>query len=221
MSTASDYSVESLFAQLVAQRLRSLNRSSRMSDDSAFGMFDSDGDAFPLYNDLPTTSADIVHRLTNLEVTVASMAADLKTILMKLSPVAVGQVRGREPEVDAVTFKSQCTSSDSSQPASPIGFQFMCPLCLKPQQTPKSHCEHLKNTVGDGVHNCRFIPEHSRHAKILTTFKSAQTFVAWYCSHLRSGMGSKFSPADVEDYKDLQQQLDDILSGRKSFVCSE
>lgn len=39
-----------------------------------------------------------------------------------------------------------------------------------------------------------------------------------YCSHLRSGMGSKFTATDVSDYVALQQQLNDILSGVKPYV---
>jgi hypothetical protein len=220
MSTDSAFSVESLFVELVAHRLRSLNRTPRMSDASAFELFDADLDTFSLYNDIPTSSVEVVRRLSNLERAVSSMAADMKTILKQLTPVDVGQVRGRGPEVVA-SSKLPCSSSSSSPSASPKGFQFVCPLCLKGQLTPKSHCEHLKHTVDDGVHVCRFIQEHSRHDKILKSFSSAEQFVSWYCSHLRSGMGSKFTATDIADYTQLQQNLDDILHGRRTFVQAD
>ena len=39
-----------------------------------------------------------------------------------------------------------------------------------------------------------------------------------YCSKLRAGMGSKYTPADVHDYVALQKELDDMLSGVKSYA---
>ena len=38
-----------------------------------------------------------------------------------------------------------------------------------------------------------------------------------YCTQLRSGMGSKYTAADVADYVALQQELNDVLSGVKTF----
>lgn len=174
MTTGSDFSVECLFAQLVSRRLQSSSRVSRMTDSSAFS-FEPEDD-FPFV--YPSSSVDIVHRLSNLEVAVASIAGDMKKILMRLTLDDVGQVRLREPDI-VVPIKSPCSSSGSSPSVSPHGFQFVCPLCLKPQLTPKSHCEHLKNTVDVGVHVCRFILDHSRHHKIMTTFGSAELFVQW------------------------------------------
>jgi hypothetical protein len=76
--------------------------------------------------------------------------------------------------------RSPPTSSDPSPAVSPSQHQFQCPLCLKHQQTPKSHCEHLKNAVGDGVRMCRFDSDHSRHERIVRLFGSGEVFVQWY-----------------------------------------
>jgi hypothetical protein len=61
---------------------------------------------------------------------------------------------------------------------------------------------------------CRFVAEHSRHSCILKLFGNGVAFVQWYCSQLRSGMGSKFTARDIQDYNQLQQLLDGVLSGQ-------
>jgi len=39
-----------------------------------------------------------------------------------------------------------------------------------------------------------------------------------YCSHLRSGVGSKYTAADIADYVAVQRQLNDLMSGVVSLV---
>jgi hypothetical protein len=73
---------------------------------------------------------------------------------------------------------------------SPSHRLFQCPLCLKHQRTLKSHCEHLKNAVGDGVRMCRFDSEHSRHDRIVRLFGSGEVFVQWYYMCLWSLLAS-------------------------------
>jgi hypothetical protein len=111
----------------------------------------------------------------------------------------------------APTGSSSNTSASPS--ASPSEFQFVCPLCLKPQFTPKSHCEHLRNVVGDGNHICRFVAEHSLHDRVQQLWGCPEQFVRWYCSFLRSGVGRRFTDRDMEDYREVQQTMQGVLNG--------
>ena len=84
--------------------------------------------------------------------------------------------------------------------------------------TPKSHCEHVRKTVttvaGVNAAVCQFLPpEQSSPAsnRIREVFGSASNFVAWYTSHLRSGVGKKFTAADIADYERLQLKLSQAL----------
>lgn len=175
MSAGSNFSVECLFAQLVSRRLELWSQASPMSHAQLFDQEYSDGYPF----DFPSPSVDIGLRLSKLETAVESIDVKMVKILQLLTlSEDVGQVRARAPEVVAPS-KSHSSSRGSSSSVSPEGFQFVCPLCLKPQLTPKSHCEHLKNSVGSGVHNCRFVPEHNRHNRIVTIFDSPDVFVQW------------------------------------------
>jgi hypothetical protein len=232
MSSGADASAELLFAQLVSHRLRSLSEQLPMEADF-FNALDPRyyDDAGPF--DFQYASSH-EKRLATLESIVAVMAVDVKTILARL-PVAQSQCdeRGIAPEFvvrkDSApvcsTIRKVRRSRESSQSSTeqspvasnistPLQFQFVCPLCLKPQQTPKSHCEHLKNTVDEGVHVCRFVQEHTRHSLILELFGNGLVFVQWYTSFLRSGMGSKFTERDIQDYKQLQKLLEGVLSGQ-------
>jgi hypothetical protein len=175
MSTGSNFSVEFLFAQIVSRRLELWSPASRMSHAHAFDQDYSDD--FPF--DFPSPSVDIGLRLSKLETAVESIDDRMGQILRLLThSAALGQVRERDPDVVSPS-KSHNSSRGSSSSVSPEGFQFVCPLCLKPQLTPKSHCEHLKNSVGSGVHVCRFVPEHNRHNRIVTIFDSPDVFVQW------------------------------------------
>ena len=134
--------------------------------------------------------------------------------LPKRSPKRTGRpfcpLRGSSSSGAVVSSGS---SSASSSSASPKEFQFVCPLCQKIQFTPKSHCEHLRNVVSEGNHNCRFILDLPLHNRILVLWGSADNFVRWYCSFLRSGMGSKFNESDMQDYAEVQQAMQNVLSG--------
>ena len=103
--------------------------------------------------------------------------------------------------------------SSASPSASPGRFQFVCPLCLKSQFTPKSHCEHLRNVVSDGNHNCRFLAEHALHDRLQQLWGHPEHFIRWYCSFLRSGVGSKYTERDIEDYLEVQQTMQGVLNG--------
>lgn len=111
-----------------------------------------------------------------------------------------------------LSSSSSLTSTHSS-PSPSNRFNFQCPLCLVPQFTPKSHCEHLRNTIDPGVHVCRFDEEHKRHDRIIKLWGSGTAFVRWYTSFLRSGMGRNFSERDTNDYASLQTRLQGILNG--------
>lgn len=95
-----------------------------------------------------------------------------------------------QPQIVPVAIGAQCSatqqvlasqaSSESSPSLSPSsGFHFVCPLCLRSQMTPKSHCEHLRRVISDGLHNCRFLADHALHNNVLARFQSAESFVRW------------------------------------------
>lgn len=126
------------------------------------------------------------------------------------SPVRVTSAESHRIITSAPTGDS---SSASPSGCSPGRFQFTCPLCLKPQFTPKSHCEHLRNVVGDGNHHCRFVAEHTLHDRVQKLWGCPERFVRWYCSFLRSGVGSKYTEQDIEDYREVQLTMQHVLNG--------
>ena len=227
MSANLSWSKENHFVQLVSTRLRSAMANPNywfMEEDvSNIGL------ELPGFGD--SDNVHLHHRLTVLENTVSRMENKINVIVEALCPAAgstesrnvaahhspkeqlpyccpmspVRRLPGR-PDVASGT-------SSSSPSASPSRFQFVCPLCNKPQFTPKSHCEHLRNVVGDGNHLCRFLTEYPFHDRILSLWGSSENFVRWYCSFLRSGMGSKFTENDIRDYNEVQQAMQNVLSG--------
>ena len=212
MATGPDCSDETLFAQMLAHRLRTVS-TSQMSD------FESDLFSEPYHYYSEQASVRIVNtRLGKLETSVERLESKMDAILARLTAAPV-----LSPERAALLAQSPArrgirkkhVRSDSDGSASPaLGHQWVCPLCLKPQNTPKSHCEHLKNAVEvGGVHRvCRFVEEHTRHQLISQIFGSGENFVRWYCSFLRSGI-TKYNDTDVKDYQDLQQRLSCVLTG--------
>jgi hypothetical protein len=104
-------------------------------------------------------------------------------------------------------------SSSDSSPSSPqgVGFAFRCPLCTKPQYTPKSHCGHIRNIV-DGTGFCFLRRDVPFHFQILEYFRSPKTFAGWYVQRLRSSMGSAYTEADIQRYNDLQSELSRVLA---------
>lgn len=103
------------------------------------------------------------------------------------------------------------SESSGSTPSSPKGFAFRCPVCTKPQYTPKSHCGHIRNVV-DGTGYCSFRPDVPFHVQILTCFGSSQRFAGWYVQRLRSSVGASFTDADVQSYIRLQAELQHVVS---------
>ena len=71
----------------------------------------------------------------------------------------------------------------------------------------------MRNVVDDGNHNCRFVAEHTLHDRVLKLWERPERFVRWYCSFLRSGVGSKYTEQDIADYRELQQTMQHVLNG--------
>jgi hypothetical protein len=82
---------------------------------------------------------------------------------------------------DAAVISSGSGGSSGNH-SSPDGFLFVCSLCLRPQHTPKTHCEHMRR-MAEGVGTCslsqppQLMPD--RHKRILAVFDTASRFVAW------------------------------------------
>lgn len=250
MSAGSAFSSETLFAQMVAHRLSNIVSQCQMTGVDDSDAYWSWSDDAHLWKDARASSDNydrVIVRLDSMESAVKSLEVKLDTILSRLpavpvispaiSPVRYARHRAvAAPILGGVRKNARSTReseseeiSSSSLEASPGRHQFVCPLCLKPQFTPKSHCEHLKNSASDGVHVCRFVVEHSRHAQILKLFGSADHFVQWYvtlfqllilcnlmlpryCSFLRSGVGKQYTIADIQDYIQLHVLLNEILT---------
>jgi hypothetical protein len=120
----------------------------------------------------------------------------------------------------ASRLSSQPSSGSSS--TSPAGdkFQFQCPVCLKPQYTPKSHCGHVRNLL-DGTGYCFLRPDVPFHEGILHCFGSVAAFVSWYVPHLRSSMGTQFTVQDIIDYNSLQTELQNCVVERRRMVVDD
>jgi hypothetical protein len=231
MASDDDWSKENLFVQLVSRRLQLMQHDNIEPWDSPTrGMFfshnscDSDSSAM----DLPGSGGSCLcgRRLDKLEQDVSQLQRGIDVIISRLpgsSAESAGVVAAPMTPRHSVlqssapsspglrtASTSSLSSSDCSSSSSPR-FEFTCPLCFKAQFTPKSHCEHIKNTIADGVHLCRFNYDHNRHARILQVWGSGDCFVRWYCSFLRSGVGSKYTESDILQFQDLQQKLDNAI----------
>jgi hypothetical protein len=105
--------------------------------------------------------------------------------------------------------------SSNSSPASPSrAYAFRCPICMKPQYTPKSHCNHMRKLVSDGQGYCCFRSDVAYHAGILRCHGNASQFVSWYTKRLRSSIGQDFTEADIRDYEQTHAQLQhDVQQG--------
>jgi hypothetical protein len=98
--------------------------------------------------------------------------------------------------------------SSGSSPASPSRtYAFRCPICVKPQYTPKSHCNHMRKLVSDTQGNCWFRSDVAFHTGILRCHGNASQFVSWYTKRLRSSVAQEFTEADIRDYEQTQAQL--------------
>jgi hypothetical protein len=227
LMASDDWSKENLFVQLVSRRLQLMQHHNIEPWDSpsrgmVFNPMDASYDSESSAMDLPGSGGSCLcgPRLDKLEKDVSRLQRGIDVIISRLpNSSAEGAGFVAAPMTTTVfspsslfrtASTSSLTSSDCSLSSSPR-FEFTCPLCFKPQFTPKSHCEHMRNTRADGVHICRFNYDHNRHARILQVWGSADCFVRWYCSFLRSGVGSKFTEADMLQFQDLQQRLDNAL----------
>lgn len=86
------------------------------------------------------------------------------------------------PSARDVVGISSGSGGSSGDHSSPDGFLFVCSLCLRPQHTPKTHCEHMRR-MAEGVGTCslsqppQLMPD--RHKRILAVFDTASRFVTW------------------------------------------
>jgi hypothetical protein len=188
MASAAVWSKENMFVQLVTRRLQhSQVGVGRMQNGNVepwdspqhfgFGNMDAESDssgwdavALPA----PVMPCSCSARLKKLEDKVEEVQQVLNVIMSRLPSGPFTPPSPLSPR-SAHSTPHSSPASNSSSPR----FQFVCPLCLKAQLTPKSHCEHVRNAADDGVHHCRFIPEHHRHARILQVWGSASCFVKW------------------------------------------
>ena len=211
MSNASDCSKENLFVELVTQRLRSHMDSPRCT---AYFYHDDDHyDSIPVDTHsqcdrrLISLEKSFLSMEKKLDAILACQANQIRDRCVNCSPAAqphsLSSCVLRPADAPGVTpvlvgSSARVASGFGSPPrgglgspslsasplASPDRFQFVCPLCLKSQFTPKSHCEHLRNAIDEGIHVCRFNPEHAVHVKLLQLFGSSEYFVRWWASRL-------------------------------------
>jgi hypothetical protein len=210
-----DCSVERLFSELVCLQLHRImdfgqvhcEADERFARSCLMGGSDDDGYEF----ERAPEPANFEARLASVESAQLHVTAMLQYIIKRLDsvlppsavPVPGVMVPCAQPFVDAGESPSFDSTPLSSASASPNGYAFTCPLCLKPQGTPKSHCEHMRKVAaGDGV--CVFNVSIDRHAAILRRFSDANSFVKWYIKSLRSGTGRDYTDQDVRDHADLQ-----------------
>jgi hypothetical protein len=203
MSYALDCSKENLFVELVARRLQSLMDSPRCPEYFLHG--DDDYDCIPvdMHSQCDRRLSTLEKAFLCMEQKLdAILANQIRDRCVNCSPAAQPQPQSacvlRPTDSPGATHGFAGSASrvvagfgspprsglgSPSQSASPLSspdrFQFVCPLCLKSQFTPKSHCEHLRNAIDDGIHLCRFNPEHSVHVKILHLFGCSEYFVRW------------------------------------------
>lgn len=211
-----DCSVERLFSELVClqlQRIRIMDFGQEADERFAHSCFIGgcssvdDGCQF----ERAPASVNFEARLASVESAQIHVTSMLQYIIHRLDtvmppsavPVPCAMVPCAQPTVVAGESPSFDSTPSSSASASPDGYAFTCPLCLKPQGTPKSHCEHMRKVAaGDGV--CVFNESIDRHVAILRKFSDAHSFVKWYIKHLRSGTGRDYTDQDVRDHAHLQ-----------------
>lgn len=244
-----DCSIEKLFSELVCLKLlRSMDGPDSYvpRNDDFFG-HDDDG-----YYSCGENGVE--RRLKHLESAQIRVTSMLEYIIGRLDAVMPPPPRGEQASaadvpiradvlmhaVSAIPaapslFGSGPASPHGSGPASPVGsgpvsphgYAFVCPLCLKPQHTPKAHCEHMRK-AGSGEGNCIFDAHHNRHTEIIRVFGAPAPFVKWfvcvhsnttscnmacrYCSYLRAGTGRDYTDEDVRGHAQVQLLLHHVLS---------
>jgi hypothetical protein len=103
--------------------------------------------------------------------------------------------------------RQHLNGSSSSSPGSPSGgYAFRCPVCMKPQYTPKSHCNHMRR-LADPQGYCFLRSDVPFHNGILRVHRSAPQFISWYTQRLRSSMGTAYTQEDIRNYEATQEQL--------------
>ena len=78
------------------------------------------------------------------------------------------------------------SGSSSGSNSAPEGFSFVCSLCLRPQHTPKTHCEHMRRlSENAGQCSLSLSPEllPDRHRRVLAVFGNPQSFANWCVPH--------------------------------------
>jgi hypothetical protein len=198
MSTSAQH--EKLFAELVASSLRE-----RMDSDWA-------GHHFDLPDAISDRVAVLENSLVDLKYDVASIKDSVQFIANALgvrsSQSHQSQFVAPTVTPSALIVPAQASLSPDSSPASPgsSGYAFRCPICTKPQYSPKSHCGHMRR-LADGNGYCSLRQDVGFHAGIVRCHGSVSQFVTWYTKRLRSSVGSHYTDADITDYEQTQLQL--------------
>ncbi len=174
-----DVSVQRLFSQLLSLRLSRIMDSNVMESDD-WSLFDSLPGSYP--------GLEMEKRLDQVEKTQARMLDMLQNILDRMDSSLLGCTEAAKANPGQLATSvlpvrkshSSCSSSSSqsASSASPDGFRFTCPLCLRPQSSPKAHCEHMRN-MAVGESHCVLDRNHDRHRSVLNVFVDSHSFVKW------------------------------------------
>ena len=210
---ASDLHDEKLFVDLVSSLLRD-----RMDSDW-------EGTGFELPDSTLSRVAVLENMIDVLRMDVASIKSNVELLVnalesrssqAHLQQCVLPFVAPSSTPPPPTTFGHASLSlSPGSSPASPVGsgYAFRCPICTKPQYTPKSHCGHIRK-LADGSSYCSLRADVAFHAGILRCHGSVSQFIAWYTRRLRSSVGSHYTDADICDYLATQEQLKhDVATG--------
>ena len=90
------------------------------------------------------------------------------------------------PPLAAAAGTQAGSGSSSGSNSTQEGFSFVCSLCLRPQHTPKTHCEHMRR-LSENLGNCSLsmspdlMPD--RHRRVLAVFGNPQSFANWCVPH--------------------------------------
>ena len=218
LPAACDTSVQSLFCELVSQRLAPHAMDSEFWETEVEDVFAPLDSCF--LDHVSPRPSDASHiRLLRLEKDNLHLFALLKSV--------VDSTRRLELQVASVAASLASPSSNGSSPSSSQSPSavYCCPFCLGRQKSPKAHVEHLHNVLKKKSSSiCRINPSIARHDAILELFNNdLDQFVSWYCGHLRCSHDvAAVTTQDVADYLELSSQLETaIVNGSLSNIASK
>lgn len=117
----------------------------------------------------------------------ASSSADSRAAVSSfLSAEQVSVRHNTAPPLAAAAGTQAGSGSSSGSNSTQEGFSFVCSLCLRPQHTPKTHCEHMRR-LSENLGNCSLsmspdlMPD--RHRRVLAVFGNPQSFANWCVPH--------------------------------------